>query len=689
MSKKTSTMPNVSISGAKKHNWKNPLEESVFKATQSTTEKPPKQKHIQHIVQATYTSGPYAVFSELFSRPVAEKEMILFKTLFLFHTLLREGNDKNLSEGLNQLSLLKSLHGQIKEAKITCYVSINLYYLQFLCGKLNFHNAYPEIEGTVDVLKFQAKRLKVSPKWQFNLCSHLIELQKSLLTVEQKILNTGDLNECKVIPIGPILYESFNIYNFTVSLLKSLAEYEGTEDLTEDFNKQFPFIQKFYFQCTTIPYISRLGIKIPVLGEIPVFSHSGPKKKMKTKSEKPQEIVLPEVKPLADLLGFFPLNVAPIQIEQPPSLFQSFQGSNSGFKPPERSTVQPGVNPFAKPVYIDPFPPEDREALKRRIRELEQLIKELEQKIKEVTEQNADFRLLLGQRDNNISAVRASMEQRLNEQQQKFMKENQILKDELDSLMAQHAADKKQFLQQITSRPSILPNSHLQSGGSSIINNALELEAQKALNMAGKYIQSITSHLSGLPIEGQQKDFSKALVDASVAISHATGSLVGAASNAQTERLKLIDLGLAPQRDDIWTDSLLNAAKSVANAVNDLSNAATAAAKGEIDEAQLVAAARNVASATSQLITAFRAGGEGSEQLDRAAESISIATMQLVESARLVMSVESRTVMQKSAETQQQVEEEIERSAQVFRAQKQLEAAEKKLAGLRAKKQQQ
>jgi hypothetical protein len=51
--------------------------------------------------------------------------------------------------------------------------------------------------------------------------------------------------------------------------------------------------------------------------------------------------------------------------------------------------------------------------------------------------------------------------------------------------------------------------------------------------------------------------------------------------------------------------------------------------------------------------------------------------MQLIESARLVMSIESRTVMAKSAETQQQVEEEIERSAAVFRAQKQLEAAEK------------
>jgi hypothetical protein len=62
------------------------------------------------------------------------------------------------------------------------------------------------------------------------------------------------------------------------------------------------------------------------------------------------------------------------------------------------------------------------------------------------------------------------------------------------------------------------------------------------------------------------------MVDASVAISSATGSLVGAASKAQAERLRLIDLGLAPQRDDVWTDALLNAAKSVANAVSDLSS---------------------------------------------------------------------------------------------------------------------
>lgn len=53
----------------------------------------------------------------------------------------------------------------------------------------------------------------------------MIELQKNLLIVEQKILNTGDLNECKVIPIGPILYESFYLYNFVVSLLQSLSQY--------------------------------------------------------------------------------------------------------------------------------------------------------------------------------------------------------------------------------------------------------------------------------------------------------------------------------------------------------------------------------------------------------------------------------------------------------------------------------
>jgi chromosome segregation ATPase len=128
---------------------------------------------------------------------------------------------------------------------------------------------------------------------------------------------------------------------------------------------------------------------------------------------------------------------------------------------------------------VDPFPPEDREALRRyadshhwvpcslarRIRELEALIKEIEQKIREIQAQNADFRALLNQKDSNLTAVRASMEQRLAEQQQRFMKENQMLKDELDQLMALHAADKKQFLAQLTSSQPILPTSHLGERG--------------------------------------------------------------------------------------------------------------------------------------------------------------------------------------------------------------------------------
>jgi hypothetical protein len=39
-----------SLSSAKKHNFKTPLEEAVFKATQSTTEHPPKTKHIRGFV---------------------------------------------------------------------------------------------------------------------------------------------------------------------------------------------------------------------------------------------------------------------------------------------------------------------------------------------------------------------------------------------------------------------------------------------------------------------------------------------------------------------------------------------------------------------------------------------------------------------------------------------------------------
>jgi len=156
---------------------------------------------------------------------------------------------------------------------------------------------------------------------------------------------------------------------------------------------------------------------------------------------------------------------------------------------------------------------------------------------------------LLEQKDSNLANVNASMDQRLNEQQDRFMKENQLLKAELDSLGAQNQAETAQLLEQIA-----YARNQLQAEMNSA--NNIEQEAQMQLN-----------------------------------------------------RVK-----------------------------------------------------------------------------NQAQESISSATQQLQESANLAMSIEARDMFQKTSVTQQQVEDEIENMAAIFRAQKKLDASQKKLGSLKAKK---
>lgn len=84
----TFTSPRVpTISGAKKHNFKTPLEGSVFKATQSTTEYPPKTKHIRGILQCR-DFGSCLLTEKLLSMPRTRLVLMRF-SLSCFRDLLR------------------------------------------------------------------------------------------------------------------------------------------------------------------------------------------------------------------------------------------------------------------------------------------------------------------------------------------------------------------------------------------------------------------------------------------------------------------------------------------------------------------------------------------------------------------------------------------------------------------------
>lgn len=217
--------------------------------------------------------------------------------------------------------------------------------------------------------------------------------------------------------------------------------------------------------------------------------------------------------------------------------------------------------------------------------------------------------------------------------------------------------------------------------------NDLEKCCVQELDTSNRQILAISSRLKEVRPNcvGPQQNVAQSVLDASSAIAVATSHMVGAALNAQLERLKLLESGLAVQRDPMLTEGLLAAAKAVAEATRQLAHAAFQAAQGQVDDQALISAARAVAASTAQMVSATRAGssGEGSEALDRAADAVTRATRSLVESARLFTNAEQLAFIEKTNFASEQVGGEIEKSAEILRLQADLEAAEKKLQAVK------
>lgn len=102
--------------------------------------------------------------------------------------------------------------------------------------------------------------------------------------------------------------------------------------------------------------------------------------------------------------------------------------------------------------------------------------------------------------------------------------------------------------------------------------NDLEKCAQQELEAANRQIQAISSRLKEVKpnCSGPQQNVAQSVLDASSAIAQATSHMVSAALGAQVERLKLLEAGLAVQRDPMLTEGLLAAAKAVAEATRAL-----------------------------------------------------------------------------------------------------------------------
>eukprot|EP01125_Pyxidicula_operculata_P011745 TRINITY_DN3847_c0_g1_i1.p1 TRINITY_DN3847_c0_g1~~TRINITY_DN3847_c0_g1_i1.p1 ORF type:complete len:996 (+),score=296.10 TRINITY_DN3847_c0_g1_i1:7-2994(+) len=274
---------------ATKHVHKTPLAEAIFKATQSKIT-PPKPKHERVIITETWQSRTSShVLSELFKRALGGKEIVLWKTLVIVHKMMRDGHPQVLDDVYARKDYLDSLLGQYNGNE-TPWGVLDEAYLQFVIEKVKFHRTFPEVGGEISLQKYREKQRKFNAKIALPLVTKLIDLQKAILTLQSKTLTMVGLNECRLAAMVPALIESYGIFTMFDFYIRKLVDAdEDVSDLIENFEKQYPVLQKFYFTCSTIPYVAS-QISVPTLPQqCPTFPKTDKAEKKKKKKEQQQQ----------------------------------------------------------------------------------------------------------------------------------------------------------------------------------------------------------------------------------------------------------------------------------------------------------------------------------------------------------------------------------------------------------------
>merc|ERR1719447_1762934 len=190
--------------------------------------------------------------------------------------------------------------------------------------------------------------------------------------------------------------------------------------------------------------------------------------------------------------------------------------------------------------------------------------------------------------------------------------------------------------------------------------------------------------------------FDDMILEAAKSIANATASLIKAASEAQKE---LVAQGKVQKKTHIgsedgqWSEGLVSAARLVAAATHNLCEAANSLVQGNASEEKLIAAAKQVSAATAQLLVACKVKADADSvamrRLEKASNAVRRATDELVKAAQGAIErneEENEMTMNTTAGSVNIIAEEVEARETVYKMEKQLREAHKRLQNCRIAK---
>lgn len=199
-----------------------------------------------------------------------QDEVQVFKALIVVHKVIQEGAPITLLEAQKQTGWLETCSRAVHGDGMKGYGPLIGGYVDYLLAKLQFHRYHPEFNGTFEYEEYITLKNIHDPNEGYEVISELMNLQDQIDTFQKLIFahfRGGSSNECRISALVPLVHESYGIYKFITSMTRALhhsTSEDALEPLRTRYGSQHYRLLKFYYECSTLRYLTNL-ITIPKL----------------------------------------------------------------------------------------------------------------------------------------------------------------------------------------------------------------------------------------------------------------------------------------------------------------------------------------------------------------------------------------------------------------------------------------
>lgn len=203
-------------------------------------------------------------------QPLMQDEVQVFKALIVVHKVIQEGAPITLLEAQKQTGWLETCSRAVHGDGMKGYGPLIGGYVDYLLAKLQFHRYHPEFNGTFEYEEYITLKNIHDPNEGYEVISELMNLQDQIDTFQKLIFahfRGGSSNECRISALVPLVHESYGIYKFITSMTRALhhsTSEDALEPLRTRYGSQHYRLLKFYYECSTLRYLTNL-ITIPKL----------------------------------------------------------------------------------------------------------------------------------------------------------------------------------------------------------------------------------------------------------------------------------------------------------------------------------------------------------------------------------------------------------------------------------------